>query len=111
MKESEIQSQIIDFLQILEKQGKLFFQRTNNVPISMMRNGKRVFRSMPQGAKKGFPDIIVVVDGYFIGLEVKTLIGRQSEHQKAMEKLIIENGGVYVVVRSLDDVINILKKG
>ena len=52
MKESEIQSQIIDFLQILEKQGKLFFQRTNNVPISMMRNGKRVFRSMPQGAKR-----------------------------------------------------------
>ena len=42
LKESEIQRQIIDWLELEENQGKLFFQRTNNIPVSQMRNGKRI---------------------------------------------------------------------
>jgi len=55
LKESEIQRQIIDWLELKENQGKLFFQRTNNIPVSQMRNGKRIFRSMAKGQKKDFP--------------------------------------------------------
>lgn len=109
-KESEIQSRIIDYLQILENQGKLFMQRTNNTAISMMRNGKRVFRSMPKGQHFGFADLHCLVNGVFIALEVKTSTGRQSEHQKAMEKMIIANGGEYHIVRSVDDVKRVLGK-
>lgn len=54
MKESDIQSQIISYLQILEKQGKLFFQRINNTAI-YDPVGKR-WRSLAKGTKKGFPD-------------------------------------------------------
>ena len=32
MLESEIQSVIIDYLEILERQGKIFFHRVNNIP-------------------------------------------------------------------------------
>lgn len=71
MKESDIQSQIINYLQILEKQGKLFFQRINNTAI-YDPVGKR-WRSLAKGTKKGFPDILVLKDSKCIGLEVKTI--------------------------------------
>jgi len=104
LKESEIQRQIIDWLELKENQGKLFFQRTNNIPVSQMRNGKRIFRSMAKGQKKGFPDILVLKAGRVIGLEVKTKTGKQSPFQKEIEKSFKKNGGEYYIVRSLEQV-------
>ena len=66
--ETQIQSQI---LQYLLRRKDIFVQRTNNVPISQIRNGKRIFRSLPLGQHKGFPDLIVIKNGKFIGIEVK----------------------------------------
>ncbi len=109
-KESEIQSRIIDYLQILENQGKLMFHRANNIPVSQIRNGKRIFRAMPKGSKKGLCDIFCVINGYFIGLEIKTSTGRQSEHQKAFQKLVENNKGQYHIVKSVDDVKRVLEK-
>lgn len=101
-KESEIQSGIIDFLSILEEQGKLFFQRTNNTTVYDPA-GKR-FRSLSKGQKKGFPDILVLKKGKAIGIEIKTSIGKQSKEQKAIEERFKKNGAEYYIVRSLDDV-------
>jgi len=55
----------------------------------------------------GSPDICVVKDGFFIGLEVKTKTGKQSEGQKDFEKRLKEAGGEYYVIKSLEDVKNI----
>lgn len=107
MKESEIQSAIIDYLTVLENQGKLFFQRTNNNTV-YDPIGKR-FRSLAKGQKKGFPDILVLMSGVCIGIEVKTKIGQQSREQKAMQKYFEEQGSRYYVVRSVEDVRKILK--
>lgn len=106
MKESEIQSAIIDFLTVLEEQGKLFFQRTNNNTV-YDPIGKR-FRSLAKGQKKGFPDIVVIKQGKTIGLEVKTEIGRQSKEQKIMQKQFEKQDAEYYVVRCVEDVINAL---
>lgn len=103
MKESEIQSAIIDYLKILEQQGKLFFHRSNNNTV-YDPIGKR-FRSLAKGQKKGFPDILVLFHGKCIGIEVKTDTGRQSKEQKEIEKRFKENGAEYYVVRSVNDVI------
>lgn len=107
MKESEIQSGIIDFLTVLEGQGKLFFQRTNNTTV-YDPVGKR-FRSLSKGQKKGFPDILILKSGRTIGIEVKTSTGRQSKEQKLIEQNFIEQGMEYYVVRSIEDVIKVLK--
>lgn len=101
--ESEIQSQIIDYLNY---RVDLFFQRTNNTPVYDEKNTK--YRRMAKGQKNGFPDIVVIRKGVFIGLEVKTLTGKQSKYQKDIEKEIKANGGQYHIVRSLQDVIKIL---
>ena len=55
------------------------------------------------GSKPGDPDMVVCYKGRYIGIEAKTKDGRQSEIQKVREKEIINAGGQYWVVRSVDD--------
>ena len=109
--ETDIQSAIIRYLSILENQGKLFFNRTNNIPpVNKNSKGEVVgFRRLPVGAKKGIPDIWVIMNGHTIGLEVKTSTGRQSKEQKEIEERFKKNGAEYYVVRSLEDVKRIIK--
>lgn len=59
---------------------------------------------MPAFSKNGVPDIIVVRDGVFIGLEVKTPTGRQSEAQATFQKELEDAGGQYHIVCSIEDV-------
>lgn len=106
MKETEIQSEIIDYLQLLENQGKLFLHRVNNMGVYDPK--VKTHRRFPKGAKKGFPDIIVLKDGLLIGLEVKTGKGEQNVNQIEVEKEFKKHGADYYVVRSLDDVIEIV---
>jgi len=96
MKETDIQFSICEYLAV----KKHFFWRQNSNPI--FSNGK--MRAMPKFSKNGIPDIIVIKDGYFIGLEVKTPKGKQSESQQVFEAQSIEAGAKYYVVRSIEDV-------
>ena len=48
----------------------------------------------------GIPDYLVVLDGRFIGFEVKRPSGVQSDKQKQAEKRIEAAGGIYCVVRA-----------
>jgi len=57
---------------------------------------------------QGLPDIICIKDGKFIGFEVKTKTGRQRGTQKEAQKKIEKVGGKYYLVRSVDEVIEIL---
>lgn len=98
--EKDIQSAICDYLAIKNH----FFWRQNVIP-AMTPGGS--MRRLPKYVKKGVPDIIVIKDGFFIGLEVKRKGGQQSDSQKEFEKGLKEAGGEYYVVRSIDDVINI----
>lgn len=59
-------------------------------------------------AKPGDPDIIVCYKGTFIGIEAKTYNGSQSQWQKLRERMITEAGGIYLIVKSLEDVIEVL---
>ncbi|MGL5712101.1 MAG: VRR-NUC domain-containing protein [Paraclostridium sp.] len=108
-KESDIQSIIIRYLSILENQGKLWFSRLNNIPpVNKGPNGM-TFRRLPPGSKKGLPDIIVLFGSRCLALEVKTNTGRQSSEQKDVEAAFMKQGHEYHIVRSLEDVQNILK--
>lgn len=53
---------------------------------------------------KGISDIVVIVppNGRFLGLEVKSAAGTLRPHQKTFRDRLEAAGGVYVVVRSLD---------
>lgn len=51
----------------------------------------------------GIPDRIVVMNGYFIGLEVKTATGKLSKIQEWTRGEIEKAGGLFRVVRSVKE--------
>ena len=56
----------------------------------------------------GTPDIIAVIDGLFIGLEFKTYRGRQSQDQKDFQERLEKAGGLYFIIRSEKDLLDVL---
>lgn len=74
------------------------------------RNNSGAFKTDAGGFYRigtpGAPDIICVVRGQFIGIEVKDAKGKQNENQVDFQKRLEAAGGVYIVARSLDDVIH-----
>lgn len=94
IKETDIQRAVCDYLAL----KKYFFWRQNNNPIYSQG---RMF-AMPKYSMHGVPDIILIKDGFFIGLEIKIPKGKQSQHQKEFQKKCKENGAEYYVITSVD---------
>jgi len=99
--EKDIQREICEWL----AQCNFFFWRQNTTPIfGMSGSGTKSFRSMPKYAIKGLPDIIVLHEGIFIGIEVKrpTHTNKRKDQEETGQK-IIDNGGFYFIARSLEE--------
>ena len=60
------------------------------------------------GAYKGCPDRIAIYKGKIICIEVKTITGMQSIHQKLFQKNVEKAGGIYVLARCVEDVEEII---
>ena len=58
------------------------------------------------GSTPGIPDICGIWQGKFLGIEVKTIRGKLSEHQVKQLRAIQHHGGIAIVARSIDDVID-----
>lgn len=97
--EKDIQLSICQYLEA----KRYFFWRNNTTPI--FDTAKKSWRRMPAYSKKGVPDIIVIREGKFIGIEVKSSIGKMSEEQKDFEKRSTTCGAIYILARSIEDVI------
>ncbi len=102
--ESDIQKAILDFLYRLEE---------NDLPVVASRTGVYKGR-VKSGAyfntgKKGWPDITCCVMGMFVGFEVKTLSGKQSEGQNELQKKIVQAGGEWFTVTSVLEVCFVLE--
>jgi len=100
-REKDIQLAICDYL----ARKKHMFWRQNTGGVFEVRTGS--FRPMPKYSMNGVPDIIVIKDGFFIGLEVKRKNTKQSPAQKEFENRCKEAGGEYHIVRSIEDVIEL----
>lgn len=57
---------------------------------------------------RGMPDLILIIDGLFVGIELKAGKNKQSESQVEMEKKITKAGGKYYVVRSVAGLMEVL---
>lgn len=58
-----------------------------------------------QMGASGAPDIICVIEGYYVGLEVKAHDGKQSPDQKAFQERLLHAGGIYFLVHTMDQAI------
>ena len=116
IKENDIQRTIKNYLQVRENQGKLMFIRNNSgaMPIKG-QNGKMRYIKF---GKKGSADILVFVPLFSthsikaleaIAIEIKSETGRQSEDQVEWQKDWEKLGGVYYIVRSVEEVMKIIE--
>jgi predicted transcriptional regulator len=102
--EKDIQAQCIQYLNTLSMQMPLYFFRSNTGSFNIASaDGNNRF--MKTG-KKGCPDIILLIDKKYIGIEVKTKTGKQSEAQEQASLEIEKAGGYYVLVRSIQELID-----
>lgn len=86
--EGKIQSEIIKYL----KENKIWHIRYN------------------ANITYGIPDLIVIYNGYFVGIEVKTPKGRATELQERIKDSIEKAGGYHIFATSVDDVYNLIRR-
>lgn len=99
--EKDVQNTICEYLKL----NDFLFWRNNTIPVFSKNNaGKMAFRSMGKYALKGLPDIIIIKNGKFIGVEVKRQgINALRPEQEHFKDLCIKNNAYYVVVHSLEE--------
>ena len=83
----------------------------------LKRNARKILRERNvffidiQGSRfttSGAPDIVIVIKGLFIALEFKTYRGKQSQDQKNFQKALEDAGGLYFIIRSDKDLLDVL---
>jgi penicillin-binding protein-related factor A (putative recombinase) len=94
--EKEIQRDILRYLAL----RGLFHYKNNTVGIFKQATGTYI-----PSPSKGAPDIVCILKGRFIGLEVKTPKGKLSDDQGEFHRQILKAGGIVFTVRSLDEAI------
>ncbi len=105
--EKDIQREICDYLAL----KGYFFWRSNNIPV--FDKGK--FRAMPKYSLKGLPDIQMLHNGKYIGLEIKRQVHTNKKTNSYINQLetgknIMLHGGMWYMVKSLDEFITIVEK-
>ncbi len=98
VREKDIQKTILDYLAV----HHIFHYRNNTGKFVGEYKGKKRIASF---GVKGAPDIICVLRGRFIGIEVKAEKGDQSRDQYAFQVSLEKAGGAYILAHSVDDVI------
>lgn len=96
--EKDIQLEVCKYL---DGRGYFFWRQNTG---GVFNRGSNGFMRIPRYAKTGVPDIILVRNGCFIGLEVKREKTYQSDNQKEFQLGVEHAGGEYYVVRSVEDV-------
>lgn len=103
--EAKIQMQIVEALALVLLPGSIVHASLNEEASPVMR-----MINAAMGARAGFSDLLVVTCGIHFYLEVKTRTGSQSEDQRAFERDVTGQGHPYYVVRSVDDVLAVLRR-
>jgi hypothetical protein len=98
MAEREIVKACLDLLEI----KNIFHYRQNSGALVHEYNGKKYFTRF--GAT-GAPDIVAVINGKYVGIEVKVPKGKQSEGQKEFEGRLKKAGGDYWLIRSVEELL------
>jgi hypothetical protein len=100
IKERDVVNAVLYFLRAKD----IFCRRLNVGGMISHRDGKYI---QNPNTPRGMADIIVVWEGHAIWIECKKPAGgRQSENQKIFEKEAIKSGATYVIVTSVDELVD-----
>ena len=74
------------------------------VPNGEKRDKVTAAKLKKMGVRSGVADFILLCRGLPIAVELKTTTGRQSENQKGFQSAWVAAGGVYVIVRTPEEI-------
>ncbi len=101
--ESSIQQSIVKAVRLIYPKSLIF---------SVPNEGKRSYMLgsvlKANGLIHGVSDLVLLHKGQCIFLEVKKPNAKQTPHQKTFERLVTEQGFIYKVVYSVEDVLNLI---
>lgn len=104
IREKDIQKSITDYLDL---RGDIYYIRNNSFAGRIMRgNGSW---GWIKNSKAGSPDLVLCIQGKWVGCELKVKNGRQSDLQKDAEVKIRKSGGIYFIAHSLEEFIGKLE--
>lgn len=111
-REKDIQNSILDYLHfwMAANNHKGFFWTNNNVGIYDPASGVYRKNKSPHSIK-GVSDILGLLNGRFIAIEVKSRLGKLTPEQRIFIDKINVSGGLAFVARSINDVERGLSNG
>lgn len=80
------------------------------VPNGGLRNLKVAKKLKDEGVLAGVSDLIIVLQGRVVFVELKTKTGVQSVSQKVFQKNVEALGHTYLIWRSFEDCLDFIKK-
>jgi hypothetical protein len=104
--EHKLQVAICNYLDLC---GYEFFA----IPNGGLRNIKVAAKLKQEGVKAGVADLFVALsNGKYHGLFIEVKVGKnkQQPNQKVFEQKVLENGYQYKLVRSIDDMIAVIRE-
>lgn len=94
--ENTVVKSVLDYLRLAQKTFNILFYRSNNIATRG--------RTFAPGSMRGVPDITVVHQGQYVGIECKAPKEKLSEDQMLFRDRCVNAGGRYVTAKSLHDV-------
>src|ERR1017187_2396055 len=104
MSEAALQTHVCKLLYAYGRQDICWFA----VPNGEQRSAKTGQRLKQQGVRSGAADLCFVIDGRFVGLELKTETGVLSKAQLTFSEDVARAGGYYFVAFGFENAISIL---
>lgn len=83
--------------------NRIFFYRQNSGALKD-KTGRTVYFGTP-----GAPDILAVIRGIYVGIEVKDVKGKLNANQEAFKAQLEKAGGIYLTIRNIDELVAFLK--
>ncbi len=97
-----LEGEVLNDVCVWLQQKGYFFWRANNVPVYAMNNaGKMTFRSLPKFTPRGLPDINLVHNTQYIGIEVKRMGAKLRPEQEDFKMNVSAHGGIYLCIHSV----------
>lgn len=88
--------------------GAIVHHSANEVPLSGRNVERAIAKAKHNGMKPGYPDLIAHYRGWTLGFEVKAEGNCLTKTQKEMKAAFEAQGIPYAVVRSIEDVREVL---
>lgn len=108
--EMDIHRAVLRLLALTLPRGAICHHSPNEIDMAGPAAARQVAKARSLGTVGGWPDLQVLHGGRLYALEIKSPAGRQSPAQIDVQRRIEAAGGLYAVVRSVDECAAVLSR-